>query len=78
MHIDNSYTPLRADFDQFVSGYFGKHCPTVEQREAIRSVFYAGAAAAYGIIIKAPDKADTLRDELADQMERLERQKLKV
>ena len=78
MHIDNSYTPLRVDFDQFISTYFGAVRPTTDQTEALKSVFYAGAASAYGIIATTPDKVETLRDELADQMERLEREKLKV
>lgn len=77
MHIDNSYTPLRADFDQFIFACFGKRLKP-EETEVLKQVFYAGASSAYGIIATTPDKSDTLRDELADQMECLEREKLKV
>lgn len=77
MHIDSSYTPLRAAFDRFVAGCFDKR-PTPEETEVLKQVFYAGAVSAYGIIVMTPFKSDTLRDELADQMERLEREKLKV
>ena len=77
MHIDNSYTPLRADFDQFIADCFDVR-PSAAETDLLKSVFYAGASSAYGILVGAPSNHETLRDELADQMERLETVKLKV
>lgn len=71
MRIDNSYTPLKTDFDHVLKTYFPN---VVADREIrmLQAVFYAGAATSYQILTTSPERADTLAAEILDHAEQME------
>lgn len=73
MLIDKTYTPLQADFETVVQGYFEGQYVSHDMRRKLQMVYFAGAASAYGIFANTPENIPTLFDELVDHADKLER-----
>ncbi|TDW21058.1 hypothetical protein EV128_12227 [Rhizobium azibense] len=76
MLADKTYTPLRADFDTVMDTHFAGCSMSAIQRKMYEMVFFAAAASVYDVMTNHPQKIETLRLEIMDHAELLERQGL--
>lgn len=73
---DTTYTPLRADFDNLMENFFSGNRLSPEQRKIYETLFFAGAASAYGVIVRSPEQQGTLFEELNDHAAQMDREKV--
>ncbi|MBY5863252.1 hypothetical protein [Rhizobium leguminosarum] len=73
---DNTYTPLRADFDNLMENFFSGNRLSPEQRKIYETLFFAGASSAYGVVVRNPEQQGTLFEELKDYSDQMDRVKV--
>lgn len=71
MNTDASYMPLDAEFCAFMGAAY-PNVLAVEQIKAMKSLFFAGAAASYQLLTETPERKETLFDELVDHADQFE------
>ncbi|TCU18806.1 hypothetical protein [Rhizobium sullae] len=71
MTTDNSYTPIFCEFEHVIAAYYP---PTItpEQMQMLKVMFFAGASAAYELLIKTPERAETMKEEILDQADQFQ------
>lgn len=66
MTHDMSYTPLEAEFQDFITTVYSGCAFSKEQVGMIRDIFFASASCVFGILQNKPDLEGILLEEVVD------------
>lgn len=71
MTTDKSYTPISSAFDDVLCAYFPATM-TPAQMQALKKMFFAGAAVTYDLMKHTPGRAETMKEEIAGYADHLD------